>query len=131
MKKIETMSFQTVFELTAEDISTLILTALEGGSSYWIHNVIFERPEGHTKKTMKCYDIPLQGGRILVQENEWHKWYEVTEVTIQKGLNLLGKMTYDNGKRHKCIDRIVNRQYDAIDADIFLQLCLLRKVVFG
>lgn len=113
------MKLAVEVELDKQVIVDLLTTAFEGGSNYWLaaDNYNYRQMalvvDGEVK--FPCRDI--EDGVDLT----------LTAASIRQGLKLLG--TDKVGKRAAA--QIVNEDWDAETADIFLQLCLLGKVVYG
>jgi hypothetical protein len=123
-----------------EDIINLFVDALEGGSNYWYH--IRNIPKDVRR------DIPLSeaigeyilnGGYIEFYDAEGEE-YDDDSMDIYSDKDLLGTVDINslldaiNKIKHDYPDvweNILDEQYDANDADIFLQLCVMGEVEFG
>ena len=141
-------------KLTKEDIIGLFVTALEGGSNYWYH---IEFPdEGGSTSSEEIGDLILKGGTVsfydieLMEDIEMKTrkgYYNIEgDIMDQKQLAkdkqdaFLGDVDMDSILRGisitkedypKVWENILLEQYDANDADIFLQLCVMGEVQFG
>lgn len=98
-----------------EDIVVLFISACEGGSNYWCEELT---PFG---KTGDAYESMLAGFSLV----ERRKRHSVFPKDIQKALDLFpieaphqfGQFIADNA--------------DASTGDVFLQLCVFKKVIYG
>jgi len=121
-------------QLGKNAVSDLISTAFEGGSNYWASVVFAMAP---TKYTFRCelfasdekphpfYDNPLNEGGYVMIKPDGHKAAKLNLESIEKGLELLAE------KFPNRFVAICDEDYDAEDADVFLQLAILNEVVFG
>lgn len=126
--------------ITKDQISDLISTAIEGGSNYWYIIEGYQEPSvvdfrcslfARDEEPHRIYDWPLcTGGGVIISATEsCEESNPIPHVlnleSITKGLILMAE---------KYPQRLVNfadGDYDADDADIFLQLSLFGEVVFG
>jgi hypothetical protein len=141
-------------KLTKEDIINLFVTALEGGSNYWYH-IEFPDKGGSTSSeeigdlilkggTVSFYDIELmedievktrkgyyniQGG--IVDENQLAKDKEEALLGDVDMNSILEGISITKEDHPEVWENILLEQYDANDADIFLQLCVMGEIVFG
>ena len=141
-------------KLNKEDIIGLFVTALEGGSNYWYH---IEFPdEGGSTSSEEIGDLILKGGTVSFYDIELMEdikmktrkgYYNIEgDIMDQKQLAkdkqdaFLGDVDMDSILRGISLtkedypevwENILLEQYDANDADIFLQLCVMGKVDFG
>lgn len=121
-------------QLGKNAVSDLISTAFEGGSNYWASVVFAMAP---TNYTFRCelfasdetphpfYDNPLNEGGYVMIKPDGHKAAKLNLESIEKGLELLAE------KFPNRFVAICDENYDAADADVFLQLAILNEVVFG
>lgn len=128
-----------------EDIINLFVDALEGGSNYWYHikhlpkDVVYQINELGTPTSEAIGQHILKGGYIQFYDAEG----EDDEDDYQQqhsDKDLLGTVDMDSileaitlVKRDypEVWENILDEQYDANDADVFLQLCVMGEVVFG
>jgi hypothetical protein len=112
---------------SGEDIGDFIVTALEGGSNYWIDHVVLDRST--CPKETSYYDVPMKGGKIVIAQCE--EWVEGDiEVTLDKeavdrGLEIL-RLKYPWHYRD-----LFKGDYDVIAADAWLQCAALGDIVYG
>ena len=126
--------FKRINQLGKNAVSDLISTAFEGGSNYWasvgfamgatkydFRSDLFANDE----KPHPYYDAPLNEGGYVTIKADGHKSAKLNLQSIEKGLELLAE------KYPKRFVAICDENYDAEDADVFLQLAILNEVVFG
>lgn len=102
-------------------IEDLFCTALEGGSNYW-YCILHHNKE----KDQLIYKIPfIKHGFIIISDDVGDDKVKVNRERIEKGLALFIK------KEFKRWERVQEGQYDAEDADIFLQYVVFGKVIYG
>lgn len=136
--------------LTKDELYGLIVSALEGGSNYWyfidkktypktISYIDWKKispPENindYYKKELYIGEIPLNSGgnlqfRTIEESFEpmlSEDKFDLNLKSLRKGSELFKKQFPVRFKSVK------HGQYDAIDADIFLQLCLFEDVIYG
>lgn len=125
-------------EVTAERVSDLICSALEGGSNYWYMIEKKIEPTAWTfdseKVSPRHYigDYPLNpGGKLIFSvrepENDDEKAarHELTWETIASGLNVMAR---DYGET---FGNFMSENDDAETGDVFLQCCLFQEVKYG
>ena len=131
-------------QITKQRIASLLVGAFEGGSNYWIKSVDVTEPKGinrvcwldsdatrdESKQFWPTHDSPLCEGGSVVIDVEW----EGGEPSPVKPLNLdtitagLATMARDE-PRH--FGDFQSGDDDATTSDVFLQCCVLGKVIFG
>lgn len=123
------MEIQVKIKIEGEMLSNLLVNALEGGSNYWYSNVEFvgrdQYPDiRYDEWFAKCLDenIPFE---IRITEDEWGKTHVLNLESVTTGTMLL----VEEETRH--YDDWIQENDDATTADVWLQLCLFGKVVFG
>ena len=119
-------------KLTLEDMDNLLVTALEGGIGYWatIDKNNVETPENFKRNKEIDYeflDKVYQGSSLDVYdaENPDEKFGSLTLETIRKGISIIEK------DHIEIVAGILQEEYDANEADIFFQCCILGEVTFG
>jgi hypothetical protein len=144
-------------KLKQEDIINLFVTALEGGSNYWYYVEIPDKANNTGEPsseeigkfilnggTVSFYDIELMEeifGKI--GDYYYHIQGDIVDEKLfaeDKEKALLGRVDMDSilegisitkEDYPKVWENILLEQYDANDADIFLQLCVMGEVQFG
>lgn len=127
---------------TEQDIRDLLSGAFEGGSNYWYRIEKKKLPPGTTMEDFKeggsmqprdtyyhwSQLIPTyEGGALIIRdisEGEGEK-YTLDLPALKKGWELLGK------KYPKIQKEVLEGNYDASDADVFLQLAVFGDVIYG
>jgi hypothetical protein len=111
--------------ITHRKIADQIVTAIEGGSGYWMTSF---KPEGEIKTDVSPWydDEKIWAGdfkiRVEIDDDE-DKLF--TPESIRKGLQWLA----DNHLWR--IEQIVKETGDAETADVFIQACLFGDIVYG
>jgi hypothetical protein len=129
--------------LKNEAIDLILSTAAEGGSTYWCsaarpivngkrdENGWVTHESGLFKNcinwiaTIKKHGVAYcdyEG--FSYEEAEEKNWHVLTRKMITDGCKKIDK--YPEIKR-----RLQHENYDAADADVFLQMCLFGKVIYG
>lgn len=120
------------FEFTEIMIDELFITALEGGSNYWymLHND--ETPLELNKDNTVNWFKSLQNNGVSISDltvsrksgtKPYKKILKIPQ--IQTGLT---RMAHDDRRE---FDNILKSEYDACDADVFLQYCVFGEIVYG
>jgi hypothetical protein len=143
--------------LTKNNIIDLFVTSLEGGSNYWYYMDLPDNIKTYGQSTSVAVgEYILQGGEIYFYDVEEYENVvrnkEKGEYNIQGDLidqksykedlddTYLGYVDMDKVLESIPIikkdypeiwERILLEQADAGDADVFLQLCVMGKVVYG
>jgi hypothetical protein len=146
-------------KLTKEDITDILVTALEGGSNYWYLIDLPENIKSYGQSTSEAVgEYILRGGSIDFYDKE--EYYDVRralkdgDYNIGDSDDMVDEKSYkediENTKLgHIDMNRIleaitkIKSEYpevwknillenaDAGDADVFLQLCVMGEVVYG
>lgn len=128
-----------------EDIINLFVDALEGGSNYWYHirhlpkEVSYKAKEMGQSVSEAIGEYILHGGYVQFYDaEEEYDDDDYTETHSENGLlgtvdmdSILEAITIIKRDYPDVWENILDEQYDANDADIFLQLCVMGDVVFG
>jgi hypothetical protein len=128
-----------------EDIINLFVDALEGGSNYWYkirhlpEDVRYKAKEMGQPVSEAIGEYILNGGYIQFYDaEEEYDDDDYQEKYSDKGLlgtvdmnSILEAITIIKKDYPEVWENILDEQYDANDADIFLQLCVMGDVVFG
>ena len=142
------MKIKTEVEIPNDIIVALVITAFEGGSNYWAPNVEFNGTrDGYDANPWysaeKYTNYLAQADGLSTDVSERVLWFILFEdedesgvmedmkkhnigrVQIEKGLNLMAA----NASWH--FNNIVNDNWDAETADVFLQYVVLGEIVYG
>ena len=127
---------ESTINITNQDISNLMVAALEGGINYWCGKVEMKKDKiggGYEGVSLKdeekleyASDIIGIGGTLILTdaENPDEKW----ELNKEKFINGL-KKTLEWGE-YGCVEELMNN-HDAETADILIQFALFNKIIFG
>ena len=126
MEKISlTIELIKKLEFTEQDISDLMVAALEGGINYWCRKAkIVMIPEG-VDQNIYASDLIAKGGTLELYDAEsTDKW----ELTLGKFLNGV-KYVCERDGYTDANDLMDN--HDADTADAIVQYALFNEIVFG
>jgi hypothetical protein len=129
------MNFTVSQTLTAEQLSDVLCSALEGGSNYWyrIERVVeptlweFES-EPRCENEHWVQDYPLNpAGALLISDSEEsdHGTMRLDAEALQKGLIILAT------KYPRHLADLLTENADAETGDAVLQCCLFGDVIYG
>lgn len=120
------IEYKMTQEITEEDISDIVITAIEGGIGYWacLDNTgeEFENAPKDEAVSETVARILLNNGSVtLIDEEDDYARYELT---LEKLLNGIEKYAQENGG--------IDMDYlDAIMADMIVQYAIFCEVVYG
>ena len=122
-------------EISDELIENILVTAFEGGSTYWANNVSCEDNEDMKKvggwkheyltKTKKKNAVMVIH---TIDDNDEIHGYSITKQSI---IDALQKMDDPKYKYTKSLQRILDDNWDAYDSDIVLQTACFGEVIYG
>lgn len=121
--------------ITYEMFEDWIVTALEGGSNYWYWLMDDAIPKSCLEK-YKDDNLPLS---IIFCKAIWMDKIAIEIHDIETN-EPLGKIDMKSVKKaleticseHQSIfHSLMNQQYDAVDADVFFQYCVMGEITFG
>jgi len=125
------MNIKVELELSYETFEEIIVTALEGGSNYWMD---YEVKKGIPK-------MPNKAPSQRIAYGLWHnKDSQVVIWDAEEEEELLGVLTYDSvreGMQLACkdymkeINMMISEDYDAWTADTLFQVLVMGEVTFG
>jgi len=129
--------------ISEEDLWPWISTAFEGGSNYWIESVNTTKDtENFRQMFADTFEHTVVGWRwlhqvpfVLAGDSKW-KGHELeiksetntNYITIHSLFEGLEKM-FENSNRHYW--DLINEDFDAITADVFLQYAVFGEVIYG
>ncbi|RJQ25042.1 hypothetical protein C4577_06565 [Candidatus Parcubacteria bacterium] len=128
---------QTEVEIPLPKMRDLLVSALEGGSNYWVDQLKFDFGD---KKKEECVmldeyseePLPLKyvlpffpGTSLLIKPVEERKYYELNLTVICHGLQEMANVFPVHFKN------ILEDNDDAETADVFLQVALFGELVYG
>jgi hypothetical protein len=113
--------------LTAQQVADQIVTALEGGSNYWLGRFLPKKGKelAVERPWYACPNVWAGDYEIEILADEDSKTYSFTPDKLKTGLEWLAKNHPDR------ITEIVEETGDAETADVFLQACVLGEIVYG
>lgn len=131
--------FYTVgrINITVRRVMDLVVGALNGGSNYWYYIIDFRFPSdgkkipdgdwGHIESCVwgNGYIQICDKQEYFNSESAAQKWL-LNESALKKGVELLVTKEFIHH-----FANFVQEKEDANTADIFLQLCLFGKIVYG
>lgn len=116
--------------ITDKGVKDLLACALEGGSNYWYNIEKVFRTHLDTKDP-DVYDAIVDGQGVLVgllnedeDVNGKTQWV-LNREAVARGLQVLAN------DRPELFAKIALEDYDADDADVFLQLTLFGELIYG
>lgn len=98
--------------------------AFEGGSNHWCESI--EVKNNDYKGCKYASECISKGGTIIVTLYECKEKAEITKKDISKALTWLSENKYT-----KCLNRLLNDNYDAGDSDVLFQVACFGKVIYG
>lgn len=117
-KKDDVINVTVPVDIPKERIISLFITACEGGSNYWCKELT---PKG--SEDMDAYEAMLEGF-VLIDGYE-NKKHNVTPKKIREALILMAT------KYPEHFADMLSENDDADTADVFLQLCTFKELVYG
>lgn len=125
--------------LTPQDVSDLLVTALEGGSNYWVAHVKTADTRPRNTPLAEHVAAQLQAGQpvLLVVEDMPEAAYPLTlpqlhQAFVTASRNWLLQGRTDFLEEQADGSHVLNcGMLDALDADVILQHAAFNEVVFG
>ena len=119
--------FEIKTTLTERQVADQFVTAMEGGSNYWLESA---HPTEHIAKITKSpwYDdeaLYAEPFKITLGHDEGSAESYITRDSIQIGLNLMAQKSAGH------FADMVEERGDAITADVFIQYCAFGEIVYG
>lgn len=118
MKDVSKKTIKLTIELPEQRIIDMFIGACEGGSNYWCQSVTPLGPD-----SLGAYGAML-GGFTCV-EIEGGKKHKVSAKDIANAIVLMAN------KHPNHFGDMVGETDDASTADVFLQLCVLKDLIYG
>ncbi|MGQ7794456.1 hypothetical protein ACUN0C_18780 [Faunimonas sp. B44] len=106
--------------LNKQEVADLMITAIEGGSTYWLESCYLQVGTTTEKPWYADPDLYRQDFTLRLEFDG-----EVDVLTKNKLEKAEGLMPRER------LGRVLCGEYDAEDADVFLQLALFGEVVYG
>ena len=119
-------------EISDELIEYILCAAFEGGITYWAENISCKDNKDMKKvggyKSEYLTKTKKKDAVIYVHESETGEKYPITKKSI---IDALQKMDTPEYKYTKALNRLLNGDWDALDADIVVQTACFGEVVYG
>ena len=116
-------------EISDELIENVLAEAFMGGIVYWADNISCEDIKDMKKvggwKHKYLTKTKKKDAVMYIHETETGEKYPITKKSIIDALQKL------DAEYPEILDRILNEQYDADDADIVVQMACFKEIVFG
>lgn len=130
------MKLKVELEIDKHRLIHLLIGALEGGSNYWIRSykkVLGDKAaidkdlgkEFHDFPQYYCASSFSDENYLLIKDDEDMGEYRINLKTMQEGLQVFSSEFPEH------FSYWLQEQDDAESADIFLQCCCFKKLVFG
>lgn len=121
--------FEVTSSIPREDVECLITTGLEQGIGYWAGQKL-DRPLNFNSPTPYLDQIERGNVSIIISDEDspnpnQSKKHLLTLQNILDGLQLMA-----NKHTHHFANFLLG-EYDAETGDVFIQLCALKKIVYG
>ena len=119
-------------EISDELIEYILCSAFEGGITYWAENISCKDNKDMKKvggyKSEYLTKTKKKDAVIYVHESETGEKYPITKKSI---IDALQKMDTPEYNYTKALNRLLNGDWDADDADIVVQTACFGSVVYG
>lgn len=111
--------------ITYQMIVDLLIAAFEGGSNYWYDELEpLKRTSGAGHTSDKFYeDIMEHGFKLLDKESEVS--HEINPEDFEYALKLMGTL------HPKHLEDVISENTDASTGDVFLQLLVFNRIIYG
>ena len=123
----------TTHTFSKEDISDLIVTALEGGINYWCRKAkikldtegnYFNVPKEDQDKVIYASDAISYGGTLILFDAESTDKWELNLENVQKGIQM-------HCEKRNIAPSALMDVHDAGDADCIVQYAVFNELTFG
>ena len=143
---MKSFKVKTEATITSADIANMVITAFEGGISYWcgeVELIEFTMCNGWQPVSTKRYDELMIDGcgpyanPELWEVDEHNIGYRFTDdegetiATILSVATILKALNHPLPNYEECIRRLLTEEYDAADADVLVQSAIFNEVVYG
>ena len=118
------ISVSDTVDVTEEDISDIMTTALEGGITYWCSRI--ETTGAHSELSIE--ERLAKGESLTLHDMKSEKPYTLTCAALLNGLRL-----FLNDIPRSCVynGKLDTSEIDADDADSIIQLAVFGRIVYG
>lgn len=123
-------AFAVTTLIPARMIADLFVTAIEGGSNYWINHIVHKGWKKEESQTKWWYDDTTYVGtdrlHLIVEAEDDLEQHEVKgREAVEKGLAILA------AKYPHHMKDIIDDNHDAATADAFFQCVVFGEIVYG
>lgn len=132
---METFILKVEREITQQQVEDLLCSAFEGGSNYWALTHV-TNDEMEAVGASYSFEVATRGGEIKIEDAENYMQLGVlNEERIKKAFELMALEKDEEGadcpyfKQH--LRNFLDDNADAETADVFLQLAVMGKLVYG
>lgn len=133
------MKYTIEKEITDGDLEDIFTTALEGGIGYWACLLNDDEEWESSKRSVVAagkqpywstvmLHVLQSGGKIRFQDADDLENGEIWEYDINSLKKSCVRYEEERGSLRKCLD---DGNFDAIEADIFMQLGLFGEIIYG
>lgn len=122
------MNINININIDDKSLQNLFVGALEGGSNYWYYLPDhFDVPKGECLSTWIFEQVMNNNLQVKVHDTEDEESFLgwINKYNILTGIQLMA----DKYKNH--FSDFISERDDATTADVFLQLVVLKKIVYG
>lgn len=118
-----TITVATTYDVSQQQVADLVVTALEGGSNYWLGPCEPRYTSHEDYSQADKYSEDMISRVFSVDEDD--DTYVFDRIAVRRGVTLMA-----NKFPHHFRD-IINDNADAMTADVFMQCALLGDIVYG
>lgn len=118
--------------ISKEDIDDIMVSALEGGITYWVDKVDKVEPRCGIEFDFAS-DVISKGGSILIHDNEEDATYELTKAKLLQGIRMYAEQPKNNDI-FEVIDRELHIDCGMVDAEVadaIIQYALFGEIIYG
>ena len=113
---------KTTTRVPESRIDDLLVTAFEGGSNYWIDEVKVKNWPAGCRYASECL---TKGSDLTIFHEDCQENNTISRADIVPALQKL------HDEFPVAFQRVMEEQYDANDADLFMQFLALGEIVYG
>lgn len=115
--------------ISKEDIDDIMVSALEGGITYWVDKV---EPRCGIEFDFAS-DVISKGGSIIIHDNEEDATYELTKAKLLQGIRMYAEQP-KNSDIFEVIDHELHIDCGMVDAEVadaIIQYALFGEIIYG
>lgn len=136
-----TVTVNVPMKIKWADVADLLCSAFEGGSNFWYMIEEFREPSGPAahwpvrtdrERVFRHLDYPVNpGGGLVVSDGKLSKVERQGKKTLINRESLTDALALYASQYPESFARFQSQDYDANDGDLFLQLAVFGKVIYG